>query len=334
MNKSNPGFALPKVFVALAVLLMAAVLALKIVENRNSAKFNAQPEQAAVPVVAETEIGQPLPEEARTQSSLPFAADSAAVPPTGGGNSIVPADVPEEECLRVFKRDPAALLRQLMGDHDSAFTALNGFRDDPELSGLFSDYAVCSILIGADVTCTNDFRHFCGRALSLEFINSSLHNRPDDGKCSQFVNQVLRKSGVAVSPGFCGVVAAALTRRTAPDCEKLGNIEGCSGVFLFLKGRQACSALTREEKKDCLLNATLASGETSSSEAWLPKAMSSRSKAACVSLGEKFAVSYCTSKLRRKLLTDLRAIKASEAKTKVLDERRKLNTKKKVLKKD
>ena len=333
MNKSNPGSAMPKVLISTVVLLMFTILVLKIVADKNGVKADAQP----VPVVNETETGQPLPAAAKTLSVDSVMANSAAVSPVdspAGKNLSVPVNAPEKECLWAFKNDPPALLRHFVQNYDATFFSMNGFRDDAELYGQFSDYAVCSILSGTVFPCIHDFQQICITAMGYEFINSSLNNRPDDGKCSRFVSEAFRKKDEAVSPGFCRVAAAALANRTAPDCEQLGTIKDCKSAFLFLKGREACSGFKNEAKKECLLSAALAAGDTASPEAWLPKVMDSRSPEVCVPLGEKLAVSYCTSKLRRQLLGKLSVIAASDAKQKALSERKNLDAKQKALKKD
>ncbi|HBB65823.1 MAG: hypothetical protein A2X28_00420 [Elusimicrobia bacterium GWA2_56_46] len=303
MKRLKSGFTALNALIALVVLLMAALLALKVVSDRNSAKLDAR--RSAVPAAPDEE-GQPLPDTAAAPVDTPVPADPAA------GIAKVPVDVPESACLREFKRSPDSLLSHFIENFDSIFVRRGGQPEDEKMFGLLSDYAVCSILGGGRFPCAGNLNPICITAGYYEFLNSSLNNTPEDGICARFVKDAF--ANTRISPDFCQIAAAALSKRKAPSCKKLGDIEDCEASFVFLKGRNACRAVAGRNRKECLLSAALASGETVSPEGWLTNIMRSRNRSVCIPLAEKLADSYCKSQLRQEVVSERRAFEAADEK--------------------
>ena len=321
MTNHKPGFAVVKVLFVCAILLMAALLAMKISTDKKSAQLAAQ-KLSAVPAAQQAELGQALPEEA---TKMP--------PPTEASSPGEPAEAPLRadggDCLREHMESADSLLAHFTENYQNYFgpsladadaMSRNSSRKSAarpsagEVLDLFSDLTVCSVLSGRPVSCVGDLGGLCISAEFYEFLNSSFNNTPQDGKCQQFLDSAFSGSSERPSRNFCAVAAAALSKRRAPDCSKLGSFEGCAEGFVFLKGRAACQALKGKDRKECQFGAALASGANGAPEDWLPKVMGSRSPEACIPLAEKLAAGFCKSKLRREVLNDNRVREARDRK--------------------
>jgi len=308
MKKSKSGFTALNALIAFVVLLMTAVLVLKVFSDRNIAKLEAR--RGAARPASDMEAGQPLPEAA---GNIP-SADTPAPAGPAVETVKVPVDASENDCLLAFSDSPESLLRHLDENFHYFFAYQTGAREDGAMFDLFSDYAVCSILAGGRFPDTENLKRVSVMAGYYEFLNSSLNNTPEDGACARFVKEAFTGGGEVVSPDFCSVAAAALSKRTAPSCRRLGDIKDCEGGFVFLQGRNACRSLEGRGQKECLLSAALSSGRTASPEGWLPKVMRSRSPEACVPLAKKLAVGYCGGDFRRRIVTEMRERKAADDK--------------------